>query len=653
MTSFIRKDTLKKSLRIPREGRLDVTYRCNNKCRHCWICLPENSKRGKEELSFSEIRRLVDEAYTFGCRRWLISGGEPMLREDFAEIFDYITHKSRTYNLNTNGTRITKEIAKLLTRRGSKMIALYGADAEVHDAITRNPGSFEAVMQGFDFLQSVGAKFTVQIVPMKDNFHQLEEMKKLAELQHMDWRFGAAWIWSPIHGSESRINEVRNQRLEPYQAAQIDPVNLAVTSFSNNVGLKQNISESNDFLLDPCILHKESFQSDPYGNLTFCNLIHQKEMKYSFSNGFFREYWETFLPSLAKTISGGKEYSENCRHCELLPYCRWCPAYGLLEEGRFSAPVKYLCELARENQKNAHDWQSSHQRFFNIAGMTMSIKSDIPITDSTFNEKFKHFEVDNPLDDVIELHHHFDLPPLNKEDLGKLIYQKAPWSIFRKGNSWIYITPSLESMRVQTVAVFNGELTKGNIYHNGDTKFLKGNAKTLTFFSTDQVLFADILSKRNAIIIHSSGVILNNQGLLFVGHSTAGKSTMVSLLNGMGQVLCDDRNIIKAENGGFTVYGTWSHGTVPIVSSAKAPLRAIFFLNKAPDNKSENTISPLKDKRKIRNMILALIIKSLKSEEWWDQILPLVGKISSEVPCFTLTFDKSGQIRDSLRDFVS
>ena len=79
-----------------------------------------------------------------GCRRWLISGGEPMLRPDFVDIFDMITRRSLSYSLNTNGTLITPAIARLLRRKGAKMVALYGATAEIHDHITRTPGSFAA-----------------------------------------------------------------------------------------------------------------------------------------------------------------------------------------------------------------------------------------------------------------------------------------------------------------------------------------------------------------------------------------------------------------------------------------------------------------------------------------------------------------------------
>jgi len=93
--------------RLPLEGSLDLTYRCNNNCRHCWARLAPAAEERGQELTFDEIRGIADQARLLGAREWSISGGEPMLRPDFSEIFDYLTHKSTSYGLNTNGALIT------------------------------------------------------------------------------------------------------------------------------------------------------------------------------------------------------------------------------------------------------------------------------------------------------------------------------------------------------------------------------------------------------------------------------------------------------------------------------------------------------------------------------------------------------------------
>lgn len=73
--------------RLPLQGNIDLTYRCNNNCRHCWLWIPSDAKEKENELSFGEIKRIVDEAKNMGCQSWSISGGEPMLRPDFIDIF--------------------------------------------------------------------------------------------------------------------------------------------------------------------------------------------------------------------------------------------------------------------------------------------------------------------------------------------------------------------------------------------------------------------------------------------------------------------------------------------------------------------------------------------------------------------------------------
>jgi MoaA/NifB/PqqE/SkfB family radical SAM enzyme len=186
--------------RLPLQGSLDLTYRCNNNCRHCWLRISPHSEERQKELGLREIKGLVDEARRMGCRRWSISGGEPMLRPDFAEIFDYITSHCASYSLNTNGTLITPEIAELMKRKGNKMVALYGATAEVYDHITRNPGSFSATMRGFDLLREAGVGFTVQLIPMRDDYHQFPEMVGLAKSLSSHWRVGAAWLYLSSNG---------------------------------------------------------------------------------------------------------------------------------------------------------------------------------------------------------------------------------------------------------------------------------------------------------------------------------------------------------------------------------------------------------------------------------------------------------------------
>jgi hypothetical protein len=140
-------------------------------------------------------------------------------------------------------------------------------------------------------------------------------------------------------------------------------------------------------------------------------------------------------------------------------------------------------------------------------------------------------------------------------------------------------------------------------------------------------------------------VNLEGKGLLFVGHSEAGKSTMAMMLKGKAEILCDDRMIIRKQPEGFKIYGTWSHGDVPEISANSAPLRAIMFLEKADANR----IIPLGDKKEITKRLLSCLIKPFVTTDWWEKTLALIEKISAQVPCYLLRFDKSGKVVDVLK----
>jgi MoaA/NifB/PqqE/SkfB family radical SAM enzyme len=679
--------------RLPLRGSIDLTYRCNNNCRHCWLHVPATAP--EQELSLDEIRRISDDARAMGCREWSISGGEPMLRPDFPEIFDYLTHRARTYTLNTNGTLITPEIARLLTRKGSKMVALYGATAEVHDHITRNSGSFDAVMRGFRYLKEAGAGFTVQLIPMRDNYRQFEEMVGLAKSLSPHYRIGAPWLYLSSCGSAERNAEISRQRLDPKEVVALDQPDLAEEEVKVEVEVE---ADGDDRLFTDCIAARRDFHIDPHGGVTFCSFIKDPALRFDLRKGAFRAAWDEFIPGLADKVRGGEEYLENCGSCERRQDCRWCGVYGFLEHGRHGAKVEYLCEVARANRSFKERWQREHRRYFEIAGITLQVESDLTFTDQTFHPKFRQFQKDGPGPDTVTIRHHFELPDVKQGELGHEVHRKPPWAIFRKGQSWVYlgISPDSEDDDLRQLVVFNNDYSRGEFYHPSDAVFRQGNLHSLTLLPTDQILLAQLLADRQACFLHSAGAIIkpsagestdsadytdvqpdnrqsaisNRQcspeagvGLLFVGHSEAGKSTTVKLIQDRTEILCDDRNIVRMEGqgegqgrggrggkqGSFRVYGSWSHGEVPLVSASSAPLRAILFIEKSPDNR----LVPVTDRSEVLKRLLACVIRPLETAGWWQKTFTVVEALARDVPCYIMEFDKSGRIVEQILDLAA
>jgi MoaA/NifB/PqqE/SkfB family radical SAM enzyme len=608
--------------------------------------LPESAPERQRELSFHQIRRIADEARALGCRRWQISGGEPMLRPDFPEIFDYLTSRGSSYGLNTNGTLITPEIAHAMRRKGTKMVALYGADSEVYDHVTRHPGGFEKAMRGFDLLKQAGAAFIVQLIPMRDNWHQWDRMIALAEQLSPYWRMGAPWLFKSASGSAPRNCEIESQRLSAADAVSLDSLMGDRAVNEPDAESCQCNASTDDRLFAACV-ERSAFHIDAYGRMSFCCQIMDPALRFDLLRGSFAQAWDHFLPSLADRVRGGAEYREGCGACDLRADCRWCGAYARLETGRHAARVPYLCAMAEENRKFRMNWEIEHKRHYRIAGLTLSVESDLPITDATFNSKFECFRVPEPGDDVVRVRHHFGLPQIDLAGLGKPVYDRAPWTIYRKGANWIYLVASSEPTPYM-VGVFNSAHTRGEIYSRDARRFEMGNLNALTMFTSDQVVLARVLAQREGFFLHSSGAVMEGRGLLFVGHSEAGKSTTAQLLDGHAGILCDDRNVVRRGPGGWWVHGSWSHGQFPVVSSASAPLCAIFFLRKSP----ENRLTALENRLEILDNILGCLIRPLATRDWWEQTLPMVESLARGVPCYLMEFDRSGAIVPEIQRLV-
>jgi MoaA/NifB/PqqE/SkfB family radical SAM enzyme len=650
--------------RLPLEGNIDLTYRCNNTCLHCWLWKAPNAPEQKEELTFDEIRRIVDEARAMGCRQWSISGGEPMLRPDFPEIFDYLTRKSIAYTLNTNGTLITPVIAQLLKRKGSKMIALYGATAEVYDTVTRHPGGFDQLVRGLAYLKEAGAGFIVQLIPMRANWHQWEQMQELARSLSPHYRVGSAWLFLSADGRSQRNGEIAAQRLSPGDVIELDQPQPAYEERMQELDDKRDrfclTPTGDDRLFAGCIPMRNEFHIDPYGKMTFCQFIKDPALRYDLRQGTFRQAWEEFIPELADKVHGGDEYRANCGTCDMRSDCRWCAVYSFLETGRYSAPIPYLCAVAEEAKKFKKSWQENHRRFFQIAGITVRVESDLDFDGVKIKPEINLFAVEGPGKDNVTMRHVFDLPDLKGKDLGEELYRKAPWAISRKNGTWYYlgISPDSKDTGLNRVAVFSADHAHATIYSpkRDETHVRKGGWNSLSFFPTDQIWLAPLLADRSAVLLHSAAAIVNGQGLLFVGHSDAGKSTTMTILKKAAQarglheeplqveILCDDRNVVRRWEDGWRVHGTWSHGDVPEVSPTPAPLCAILFLQQS----ERNEIIRLTDRKEIWKRLLATLIKPMVTAEWWQKELDVLEGIVKEVPCYTMHFDKSGAIVDKL-----
>ncbi len=135
----------------PYLAELDITYRCNLKCRMCqrW----RDPRRG--ELSLAEYRRLAAELSRLGTHQISLAGGEPLLREEIFEIIAAVAGRGLSVNLCTNGLLLHR-FAKEIVASGARCVtvSLDGRRPEVHDRLRGRPGACAAVEEGIETLVS-------------------------------------------------------------------------------------------------------------------------------------------------------------------------------------------------------------------------------------------------------------------------------------------------------------------------------------------------------------------------------------------------------------------------------------------------------------------------------------------------------------------
>jgi len=165
-------------LGVPLNAHLDVTYRCNERCTHCYL---DHDDHG--EMTLTEIKNLLDQLADAGVLFLTLSGGEILMRMDFFDILRYARQRQFCVRLKTNGFMIREKEADALRNLGVQevRISIYSHRAEIHDGITKLPGSLKRSLAAIRLLKSRGVNVMIGNVLMLQNVADYTGVKALAK----------------------------------------------------------------------------------------------------------------------------------------------------------------------------------------------------------------------------------------------------------------------------------------------------------------------------------------------------------------------------------------------------------------------------------------------------------------------------------------
>ena len=331
---------------------LEITGRCNNNCRHCYINLPADDADAKsKELTFGQIKDIVEEAVSLGALWCLITGGEPLLREDFFDIYLYIKKKGLLVSVFTNAALITDEHIRFFRKYPPRDIevTVYGATKKTYERLTRKDGSFDVFTRGLKLLLEGGIKVRFKAMALRSNVHELPQISSFCRERTKDYFRFYPFLHLRFDGNKKRNEEIKFERLTPEEIVAIEQADIE---------RRQALEKGCDKLINPEFSHincnhlfhcgtgNDSFTVSYDGFFRLCSSLWHPDCVYDLKRGRLAEARQDFIPKVRDMRSNRGEFLEKCRKCPIINLCIWCPAQSHLETGKLDEPVEYFCKVA-------------------------------------------------------------------------------------------------------------------------------------------------------------------------------------------------------------------------------------------------------------------------------------------------------------------
>jgi radical SAM protein with 4Fe4S-binding SPASM domain len=321
-------------LGLPLKAQLDLTYRCNERCVHCYL---DHEDHG--EMGTAEIKAVLDQLADAGTFFLTISGGEIFMRRDLFEILEHASALRFSVKLKTNAVMIRPARAARLAALGieSVDVSLYSHVAETHDAITKLPNSFRRTIDGIRSLRRAGIKVSLSNVLMAGNADDYKGVQALAARLDAAYTVDAT-ITPMMDGDRSilalNIDDERRARVF-HDASLLGDEAEAMTAPPTG---PRPLEEAYETL--PCSAGHTACYISPYGDVYPC-------VQFPYKVGNVRE--QRFIdiwrdsPQLAEVRSIRVSDLNGCSSCVHGSSCSRCPGLAFME-GDMRGPSTQDCE---------------------------------------------------------------------------------------------------------------------------------------------------------------------------------------------------------------------------------------------------------------------------------------------------------------------
>jgi radical SAM protein with 4Fe4S-binding SPASM domain len=352
-TSTMEKMLLRRaaSAQQPINGSLELLPLCNMNCDMCYIRLSRSEMEKKGRLrTADEWIRLGREMQRAGVLFLLLTGGEPLMFQEFKRLYTELEKLGMILTINTNGTLLNEEWAEFFGRRRPRRIniTLYGADDSAYESLCHYPGGFEKALRGIRLLKERGVAVKINGSVTKQNCRDMERIYEIGRSLdvpvHMD-----TYMLPGVH--ERGLPFEQQSRLEPEEAAaaeletvraELDPELFPGYIERKITQIEKGAAAYPDGIT--CMAGNCSFTVNWQGEMRPCVTLEEPSVPV-FETGFEAAWGQVSKSS--KLLKGNAK----CRECRLRPVCKTCVAGARLETGAYDGVSEYLCRYAEEYER--------------------------------------------------------------------------------------------------------------------------------------------------------------------------------------------------------------------------------------------------------------------------------------------------------------
>ena len=338
---------------IPLSGTFELTARCNLDCRMCYIHKRENDRAARErELSTEQWLFLAKECQQAGTLLLLLTGGEPLLRPDFREIYTGCRRLGMMVSINSNATLIDERMVEFFASDPPSRIniTLYGASPETYGRLCGDPSAYERVVKAILALQAAGVlvKLNFSITPY--NRQDAVKVYQFAKDHGLAVQ-AASYMFPPVRACEQGCYSPDRMTPEEAAQAQMDYDRFRFAPEELRKRLESMLAGST--VPDPdkecqelpteriqCRAGSSTFWITWDGLLRPCGMM--VEPSFALEELGFPGAWSEIRKERANIF-----LPPECSRCDVRNACERCPALCYAESGSFTGVPTYVCQKTR------------------------------------------------------------------------------------------------------------------------------------------------------------------------------------------------------------------------------------------------------------------------------------------------------------------